>query len=295
MILSDLDTRSAPTFYKSQKDLDIAVSTAVEVIRSAETFLPKKSEGYFPITYICSAIKEKHPFLSYINRNHIVEFFFKDLVRKVSFKDEDYIQYECSKLVDPSEILHVGRPFNTLFSSLDDLNTTLITTVHLLRDNTANLSIDDSNYYLVDDVCKTLKKRMPFLSYIDKNHLLELFFKDKERKIIFKDQNLMKYKLKIYLEPPETLYFGTLTNLALKMKDKGIFSSTKKYVKLYADKEQAIAFAKKFILSDKDTVSVLVIEAKKAYETEHNLRFSTYNPGEYIVTNIKKEYIKEIL
>jgi RNA:NAD 2'-phosphotransferase (TPT1/KptA family) len=293
MILNKLDIRSSPTFYKNQKDLDIALTTTVEILNSASNYLSKDSDGFFPLSYIISTLKDKIPSLFYINRNHIIEFYFKDLVRKISFKREDYIKYETNTPVQSSEILHIGKPTSTLYFNQSDLNASLISTVHLLRDNIANLNKSEDGYYKVDEVCDTIKKRMPFLSYMDKNFVVELFFKDIQRKIIFKDSNLIKYKLKLYIKPPDILYFGTLTNLALKMKDRGIYSNTKRYVKLYSSREGAENFAKKFASNKDDKISVLVVDAKQAYIK--GLKFSTYEDGEYIISEVEKEYIKEIL
>ena len=293
MILNELDVRPSPTFYKSQKDLDMALTASVEILYSAYSYLPTNSDGFFPINYIISTLKDKIPALYYINRNHIIEFYFKDLVRKITFKDDDCIKYDINSQVQATEILHIGKPTSTLFSNQSDLDTALISSVHLLRNNIASLDKDEDGYFNVKDLCDALKRRMPFLSYITKNHIIELFFKDKHRKIIFKDQNFLKYKLKVYLCPPDELYFGTLTNLANKMKDRGIFSNTKKYVKLYCSKDNATSFAKKFAIHKDDKISLLVIDAKKAYGD--GLKFSTYEEGEYIITNLKKEYIKEVI
>lgn len=293
MILNAFDVRSSPTFYKSQKDLDMALTASVEILNSAYAYLPKDSDGFFPINYIISTLKDKIPALYYINKNHIIEFYFKDLVRKISFKGDDCIKYDTISQVQATEILHIGKPTSTLFPNQSDLDTTLIVSVHLLRNNIASLNKDTEGYFQVKDLCETIKKRMPFLSYITRNHIVELFFKDKHRKIIFKDPELIKYKLKVYLCPPDELYFGTLTNLANKMKDRGIFSNTKKYVKLYCSKDNAINFAKKFAIHKDDKISLLVIDAKKAYGD--GLRFSTYEEGEYIITDVKKEYIKRVV
>jgi len=292
MILSALDVRPSPTFYKSQKDLDTALMATVEILKSACSYLPKDSDGFFPMSYITSTLRDKLPSLYYLNNNHIVEFFFKDLIRKISFKDGDYIKYDTSLPVQSSEILHIGKPTASLFPNQNDLNMALITTVHMLRDNIYDLKKDTEDYFQVTDVCEALKRRMPFLSYMDRNYMVELFFKDKQRKIIFKNPTLIKYKFKLYISPPDILYFGTLTKLAEKMKNKGIFSSTKKYIKLYISKEDAENFAKKFAIHKDDSISVLGIDAKSAYD--NGVRFSTYEEGEFIVSEVKKEYIKEL-
>lgn len=293
MVLNTLDIRSSATFYKSQKDLDLALTATVEILKSASAYLPKESDGFFPISYICSTLKDKIPHLHYINRNHIVEFYFKDLVRKVQFKDETYIKYDTNTLVQPSEILHIGKPTSSLFPNQDDLKITLISAIHLLRDNTSGLEKTKDGYFNSGDVCAAIKKRMPFLCYIDHNFLVELFFKDNLRNIIFKDESLVKYKIKTYVNPPDILYFGTLSNLAEKMKGKGIFSSTKKYIKLYSSRESAEKFAKRFAIHSTDKISIMEIDAKKASEV--GVRFSTYEEGEFIVSEVKKEFIKGVL
>jgi len=48
-----------------------------------------------------------------------------------------------------------------------------------------------------------------------------------------------------------------------------------------------------FLTQKDDTLSILEVDAKKAYTC--GVRFSTYTEGEYIVAEVKKEYIKEIL
>lgn len=292
MSSNDSLTRPTPTFYKTQSDLDMALISTTGFIMC----LPPRhlrTDGYTSTEFMCELLKEKHHQLSYVNRNHIVEFFFKDKVRKISFKNEDYLKYDTPSWAQPSDVLHTEEITATFYQSSNDLKAALITTVHLLRDNLAGLNRDKDEYYNIYDVCETLKKRMPFLHYIDRNHIVELFFKDKFRNIIFKDDTFLKYKLKVYLNPPEILYFGTLTNLALKMKDRGIFSSTKRYIKLYTTIEGAKNFANKFLSNKDDTISVIVIEAKKAYDK--GVRFSTYCEGEFIVSEVKKEYIKEII
>ena len=285
--------RPAPTFYKTQSDLDTALIATVGIFAVSPNTFTLDKEGYTSVDSICSILKQKHPQLNYINRNHIIEFFFKDKAREISFKNEDYIKYNVSIFAKLSEIIHTEEITASLFQNSNDLKSALIITVHLLRDNLASLPRDEGGYYHINDICEILKKRMPFLQYINKNHIVELFFKDKFRNIIFKNDTYLKYKLKVYKDPPEELFFGTLTNLALKMKDKGIFSSTKRYIKLYTTVEGAKNFATKFMTNKSDTLSVLTVDAKKAYDS--GVRFSTYSEGEFIVAEVKKEFIKELL
>ncbi len=200
------------------------------------------------------------------------------------------MRYEAFKAVDPNEILSEGMPLATLFHSPTDLSSALIQSVHLLRNKAPGIACDANGYCKIADLCTALRARMPYLGYIDRNHIVELFFKDRQRKIIFSGPDLVKYKIKRMVEPPDILYFGTLRNLARKMKDRGIYSGTKRYIKLYVSEEKAARFASKFATQAKDRVMALPIDAKKAYAA--GVRFSSYEDGEYVVSQVDKEYIR---
>jgi RNA:NAD 2'-phosphotransferase (TPT1/KptA family) len=259
------------------------------MISDKKNDLPQDKEGFYPIKFLCDLLKNQNPELHYINRNHIVEFFFKDLAREVQFKGANQIRYDTFKKVDENEILFDGQPLATLFHSPTDLSAALISAVHILKNKDPHVPFDLNGYCKVEELCVALKKRMPFLSYLDRNHIVELFFKDSQHKIVFNGQDLIKYKIKKVVEPPDVLYFGTLWNLARKMKDRGIFSSTKKYIKLYGSRDRALQYAAKFATQSKDKVVALNIDSKSAYQK--GTRFSTYEDGEYIVSKIEKEHI----
>ena len=217
MMSSNLETiRPAPTFYKTQSDLDTALIATVGVFVLSPNVFSVGEDGYVSIESICLFLKQKQPHLNYINRNHIIEFFFKDKGGKISFKNEDYLKYENGMHTKLSDILHAEEITASLFQSQNDLKAALITTVHLLRDNLASLPRDKEGYYHITNICETLKKRMPFLYYINKNHIVELFFKDRFRNIIFKNDTYLKYKLKVYKDPPEELFLEPLQTWRLK-------------------------------------------------------------------------------
>lgn len=284
------EKRPSPTLYKSEEDLKLGLSELVKLISDSAEGLPQDEEGFYPIKFLCDALKAHNQRLYYINRNHIVEFFFKDLAREIQFKGENQMRYDAFKTVDQNEILCEGMPLATLFNSPTDLSAALIQSVHLLKNKAPGIICDAKGYCKVTDLCAVLKTRMPFLSYIGRNHIVELFFKDKQRKIIFNGPDLVKYKIKRMIEPPDVLYFGTLQNLARKMAERGIYSGTKRYIKLYADKSKAVKFASKFATQAKDKTVALPIDAKKAYE--NGVRFSSYEEGEFVVSQIDKEFIK---
>lgn len=281
--------KSSPTLFKSEKDLRLALERIVEILLEEKAELPCDEEDFYPIKFLVDLLKNQCLKLHYINRNHIVELFFKDLAREIQFKGENQIRYDAFKPVDEKEILSEGQPLATLFKTPTDLSAALISTVHIFKNQGPNIPFDPNGYCTVTNLCAALKKRMPFLCYINRNHIVELFFKDSQHKIIFNGPDLLKYRVKKVTEPPDTLYFGTLWNLARKMKDRGIFSSTKKYIKLFESPKQAQSFATKFATQSKDKIVALEIDSKAAYE--RGARFFTYEDGEYIVSGIEKEHI----
>lgn len=281
--------RPSITLYKTQKDLEKALTEAVIIFKGKKD-IPVDNEGFCPIKYICESIKMSVPRLCYINRNHIVEMFFKDLVREIRFKGENLIKIDTFKDVESTHVLTDGIPVATIFNSPTDMNSALISAVHILKNKERIVSFDKSGYCSPDDLIKGIVDKMPYLSYLNRNHIVELVLKDKHRKMIFNGQDKIKYKVKKVVEPPEVLYFGTLSNLSKKMMENGIYSGTKHYLKLYSEKDRALNLAAKFIKMQSQKLVVLKIDAKKAHD--EGLKFCTYVDGEYIVPEIKKEYIK---
>ena len=292
MYSSTYQGRPAPTLYKNQDDLTLALRTLVDIIsqHDGSEDIPKDSDGYYPIKFLCEVLKAQHTHLYYINRNHVVEFYFKDLAREINFKGDSLIRYDAFKAVDDREILVRGLTTASLYNTPSDVSAALITSIHLLRDRALGLDFDEKGFCQITQLCDVLKERLSFLSYMNRNHIVELFFKDKQRKIVFNGSDLIKYKIKKIVDPPDTLYFGTIENLARKMVKRGIFSGTKGYIKLYKEPEEAIQFGRKFATQVKDRIIALEVDAKGAFDG--GAKFSTYEEGEYIVSHIDKEHIR---
>jgi len=188
----------------------------------------------------------------------------------------------------------------TFYKSFLDLKKALLTVIdvlhHAAEEETSTLQMDDfllsfdeNGFAKIDDIVSFLKYQFPELSYINRNHIIELYFKDRDQKILINGEGLIKYKIVKYVQPPQTLYFGTLKNLADRMKESGLKSHTKKYIKLYETSELAEEFAKKFATREGDEVVVLEINAAKAFSD--GMKFSTYKEGEYIIVKVDRKYI----
>lgn len=174
----------------------------------------------------------------------------------------------------------------TLFPTLKDSNRALIIGIELLKGN--ELKKDEQGYSLIEDLCQAIVKKDGSFSYINRNHVVEFFFKDVDQKILISGTDKIKYKEIRYVCPPKILYFGTVENFIPRMRLNGIRSNTKGYIKLYDSEKEACEFATKFAQEGEKTVAIK-IDAERAF-TE-GLRFSTFKEHEYIVVQLHKEYV----
>jgi len=188
----------------------------------------------------------------------------------------------------------------TLYKNVNDLKVALLSVIDILRDASDmeaetikvgdyQISTDANGFVKIDAIVAFLKWRFPELYYINRNHIIELYFKDRDQKILINGEDLIKYKIVKYVQPPQTLYFGTLKNLVERMKESGLKSHTKKYIKLYETAEMAEDFAKKFATLEGDEVVVLEVNAGRAFSD--GMKFSTYKEGEYIIVKVDRKYI----
>jgi len=174
----------------------------------------------------------------------------------------------------------------TLFPTQKEANRALIIGLEILKGN--ELKKDDQGFSLIEDLCQALIKRDASFGYINRNHIIEFFFKDADHKILISGTDKIKYKDIRYVCPPKILYFGTVENFIPKMRLNGIRSNTKGYIKLYDTEKEACEFAVKFAREGEKTVAIK-IDAERAFS--EGLRFSTFKEHEYIVVQLNKDYI----
>jgi len=158
-----------------------------------------------------------------------------------------------------------------------------------LEGGSGYLNLDPEGYCSIKEVVSFLKKEIP---YVNSTHVLELFFKDKQKKIVIKGEDLIKYRLVHFIRPPNILFFGTLSHLECRILDSGILSKTKGYIKLYDTKEKAKSFASKFLTPGQDE-EVVIINVDSKAASLGGVKFSTFIDGEYIVAQIDKIYISK--
>lgn len=207
--------------------------------------------------------------------------------------------------------MYTKRDFNqkfkkdsaTFYKNIRDMRTALFATIDVLKayaegmnnkttpTKDSSFSLIDGGYVLLSDIVQYLKSKYPELNYINRNHIVELYFQDRDHKILINGEDQIKYKIVTYVQPPDILYFGTLANLAERMVESGIKSHTKKYIKLYDTPEGAKEFAEKFASRESDKIVVLSINTKQAFED--GFKFSTYKTGEFIIVRVDPIYILE--
>ena len=186
-------------------------------------------------------------------------------------------------------------PLITLYKSQDDMKRALIETIDMLtgQSKISQPPKKKDEFFSIVEITEALIKNFPELSYINTNHIVELFFKDRDRKILINGEDNIKYKEVRYVQPPNKLYFGTVKALVERMQSYGLKSMTKGYIKLYKSREQAIEFGKKFANWEGDEVVALAIDSEKAFS--EGMKFSTYQEGEFIIVRVDRKYIKGIV
>jgi hypothetical protein len=184
-----------------------------------------------------------------------------------------------------------NRTLQTLYNTQEHAIRALNIVVDLLTKEPADESLKKgkNDDFSIENVCVRIKEIEPALSYVSRDHIIELFFKDLSRRVFITGYDSIRYKQIRYTQPPYVLYFGTLERMVGVMLSHGIMSHSKGYIKLYGTPELAAEFAKKFISSPDDRVTVLAINAMEAFSG--GLKFSTYKPDEYIVVRVGREYI----
>lgn len=174
----------------------------------------------------------------------------------------------------------------TLFPTQKEANRALIVALDILKGD--NIKKDEQGFCLITDLCQAMINKDASFAYINRNHVIEFFFKDPDHKVIISGEDKIKYKVVRYVKPPKYLYFGTIEKFAPKMKLNGIRSNTKGYIKLYATEKEACEFAGKFARENEKTVA-LKVDAETAFS--EGLKFSTFKDDEYIVVQVNKAYI----
>lgn len=178
------------------------------------------------------------------------------------------------------------RRSSSLFPNFYEFKKALETCIEVLKDS--ELEKDEDGFCNIDFFCQKLKEKDKSLSYITSSHIVELFIRDPKKRILMSKDSKVKYKNIKYVKPPELLFFGTTSNLLNKIKENGIKSTTKGYIKLFHSPAEALKYAEKFVTKDNQTV-YLTIKAVKAFE--EGTRFSTFKEGIYITKIIDKKYI----
>jgi len=145
----------------------------------------------------------------------------------------------------------------------------------------------------IEEVARYIRESNSKFNYITRDHIIELFFKDKERRLMIVDREYIYYRRVSYVQPPQTLYFGTVKALIFRIQKYGIKSNTKGFIRLYDTVDAAKNFAKQFATRPGDEIVALAVDASSAFSD--GSKFSTHETGEYIVTKIESNYVKGIV
>ena len=184
------------------------------------------------------------------------------------------------------------RPEQTLFKSFNDYRDADRILKMILR-GLGNIESDDKGFKSVDACASQMTIENLDLHYVDRNHIVELHMRDRDQ-LIELSGDLVRERAEENIEPPDKLYFGTLGHLKSKMMRSGIKSFTKKYIRLYAEEDRALDFAKKFEDMDSGRTGTIAIpiDAKAAFLG--GVKFGDgRQDGEYVTEQISPRFILE--
>ena len=143
----------------------------------------------------------------------------------------------------------------------------------------------EEGMYESGKVLEAITDQNPELSYLDENHLAELFLRDPEG-LLRVEYDTVGRRTDNFVKPPEVLYFGTTERYKDDMRKRGIVSKSKGFVRLFEYEEDALSFSKRF----EGEGCTLLIDAKSAYS--RGITFSASGrEGEYLTTMISPIYI----
>jgi len=190
---------------------------------------------------------------------------------------------------------NVFETYASFYKSRNDMLQALFITVDTLKTvkDIEGFPVQENNLVKIEDLISYIKRVDPKLSYISRDHIIELFFKDRERRLLIVNRDYIQYRFVTYVQPPQTLYFGTVKNLAERMMKSGLKSKTKGFLKLYNTVNGAKEFAKQFANRKGDILVALEVDTERAFA--EGVKFSTHKEGEYIVVRIDSHCIKGVI
>jgi hypothetical protein len=123
----------------------------------------------------------------------------------------------------------------------------------------------DDGMYPLEQVLKALHSENMDLDYVGRNHLVEIFLRDREGGIVLGEEG-MGHVSAAQVEPPETLYFGTTSFIAERASRRGIMTGSKPMVVLHTSREGALESGLHFASMKQSEAAVLEVDAAQAYE-----------------------------
>jgi len=184
------------------------------------------------------------------------------------------------------------RVNNSVFKNSND-ESIIKATMLTVFDGLGNLEPNDKGLFLIKDVAGVIAEKNSSLSDVSVAHLVEIYLKDPDECIRLEGDSIGR-KNAHYVEPPESLFFGTVDKFFDKMVECGIHSGTKPFIRLYEDEDDAVAFARQFLRpgQSEDEICTILVNSGEAFR--EGIKFSSSEKwGEYLTTSITPNYIDE--
>lgn len=192
----------------------------------------------------------------------------------------------------PGDVIVSAR--KTFFRTPDDFKQAyaiLLSVLNKVEIGRARFQADSLGQYPVDQIIQVLKEEDAGLSYIGRDHITELFFKDPLHKLIL-NGNLVSSLGGGMAIPPDTLYYASTARIAARILSKGLMSSSRPYLPLSSTADDACRKCSWFVSNSGEDMVVLSIDAKAAYDDGVLFSYSG-RAGEFLVERVSSRYITE--
>ena len=181
----------------------------------------------------------------------------------------------------------------TLFHSYEDYQEAERLLLGILEGKIGKIRRNNDGSIVYDDILDMLENENTYLSYLGYEHLVELFLKHNPQAFKLDGDLIVPFKACLStkdVEPPEYLYFGTVSGVADKAANKGLSSKRHPYIILQSDFTVAEKTAESFGLESGDLPVVITIRALEAKKNGVEFLLG-HREGQYMTEYVSRTYL----
>jgi RNA:NAD 2'-phosphotransferase (TPT1/KptA family) len=153
---------------------------------------------------------------------------------------------------------------------------------------------DKEGRVMIDEVLDVLVREDQNLGFVDFEHLSEIFLRHNPVMFYIQGEYLVPSRpatAGLHIDPPDTLYFGTISSVSSLAQQKGLMSLHNSHVIVTSDREIAVKRAKEFSEKTANSYPSLVIVDAKAAKSAGTIFLGGDKSHLYKSEHISRTYI----